>query len=97
MRCGFGRVEIHVCAGIPISFDVVEHATKGGTRAFAERGFRDALLARDERSSVTVGTIERPDGVDGSLLVSRDFVAVLGTGSAETIIPIAHIAWVAPA
>jgi hypothetical protein len=43
---------------------------------------------------VSVGSIERPDGVDGSLFVSRDFVAVVAAGGAETIIPIAHIAWV---
>ena len=94
LRCGFGRVEIHACAAVPISFTVVEHATEGGTRAFARRGFRDALMARDAHARARVGTLERPEGIDGSLLVSRDFVAVVASGGAETIIPIAHIAWV---
>ena len=41
LRGAFGRVEIHVGAGIPISFELVEHATHGGTRAAARRDFRD--------------------------------------------------------
>ena len=96
LRCAFGRVEIHVCPSIPISFELVEHATKGGTRGAARRGFRDALLARDGRPDMSVGTLQRPDGIDGSLFVSRDYVTVVASLGTETIVPIAHVVWVAP-
>ena len=96
VRCPSGRVEIHVCAGIPIAVEVVEHATDGGTRALARRGFRDALVARDAQTGVSVGTLARPDGIDGSLLVGRDFVTVVARDGTETIVPIDHVAWVAP-
>ena len=95
LRCAFGRVEIHVGAGIPISFELVEHATKGGARAASRRGFRDALLARDAQAGVSVGTIQRPEGIDGTLLVGRDFVTVVTRTRAQTVVPIAHVAWVA--
>jgi hypothetical protein len=94
LRCTFGRVEIHVCAGIPISFELVEHATQGGTRSASRRGFRDALVARDAQAGVKVATLQRPDGIDGTLLVSRDFVAVVTRAGTETLVPIAQVAWV---
>ena len=87
LRCAFGRVEIHVCGGIPISFELVEHATKGGTRGAARRGFRDALLARDAQPGVSVGTLQHPDGIEGTLLVSRDYVTVMHRTGVETLVP----------
>ena len=97
LRCSFGRVEVHLCVGVPVSFDLVEHATSGGTRARQRRGFRDALMARDAQAGVHVGTLQQPDGIDGTLFVGADFVAIVGRVGAETIVPIAHVAWVAPA
>jgi hypothetical protein len=97
LRCAFGRVEIQVGAGIPISFELVEHASKGGTRAASRRGFRDALVARDTQAGVSVGTVQRPDGIDGTLLVGGDFVTVVARTGAESIVPIAHVAWVTAA
>ncbi len=93
LRCASGLVEIHVCAGVPLSFELVEHATQGGMRAASRRGFRDALLARDTQA-VRVGTLQRPDGIDGTLRLDRDFVEIATRTGAETIVPIAHIAWV---
>jgi hypothetical protein len=95
LRCGFGRVEIHVSEGIPMSLELVEHATKGGTRGAVRRGFRDALVARDMQPDLSIGTLQRPDGIDGTLFVSRDYVAVVAA-DVETIVPIAHVVWVAP-
>jgi hypothetical protein len=97
LRCASGRVELHVCAAVPISFELVEHATKGGTRGAARRGFRDALLARDAQAGVSIGTVQQPDGIDGTMLVGRDYVTVIAAGGRETIIPIVHVVWVAPA
>ncbi len=97
LRCAFGRVEVHIGAGIPISFELVEHATHGGTRATARRGFRDALLARDTQPGVRVGTAPRPEGIDGTLAVGRDFVTIATETGAETVVPIADIAWVTAA
>jgi hypothetical protein len=97
LRCAFGRVEIHLGVGIPVSFRLVEHATEGGARAISRVGFRDALIARDGQAGVSVGTLAQPDGIDGTLLVARDFVAVVAPDGAETVVPIAHIAWVSAA
>ena len=97
LRSASGRIEIHVGPGIPISFELVEHATEGGTRGAARRGFRDALLARDGQAGVRVGTLARPEGIDGTLLVGRDCVAVRTTSGTETIVPIAHVGWVTAA
>lgn len=97
LRCAFGRVEIHVGPGIPISFELVEHATHGGTRATTRRDFRDALLARDRQEGVSVGTSQRPEGIDGTLAVGCDFVSVAVRNGAETIVPIADVAWVTAA
>jgi len=96
LRCASGRVEIHVCAQIPIAFEIVEHARSGGTRAGACREFRDAMLARDEQPGIRVGTAHHPEGIDGQLLVARDFVTIVRRSGAETIIPIAQVAWAAP-
>jgi sarcosine oxidase delta subunit len=97
LRCVFGRVEIHVGAGIAISFELVEHATRGGTRATSRRAFRDALLARDAQAGVRVGTLQQPEGIDGTLRVSRDFVAVVTRAGTETLVPIDQVAWVTTA
>ena len=94
LRCANGRVEIQLCASIPIRLEVVEHATQGGTRAVRRREFRDALLARDEQRAVRIGTLEQPDGITGTLLVSRDFVSVVSCSGLATIVPVAQIAWV---
>jgi hypothetical protein len=96
LRCAFGRVEIHLRAGNPMSFALVEHATKGGARGSARRGFRDALLARDAQAGVSVGTLQQPDGIDGKLFVSRDYVTVVSSPGVETLVPIANVVWVAP-
>jgi hypothetical protein len=93
LRCVSGRVEIQVCAGIPITFERVERAKQGGTRALVSRVFRDALVARDEQDGIRVGTLQRPDGIVGKLLVGRDFVTIVAKSGTETIIPIAHVAW----
>jgi hypothetical protein len=95
LRCASGRVEIHLCVGIPLSIELVEHATEGGTRAISRRGFRDALVARDGQAEVRVGTVAQPDGMVGTLLVGRDFVSVVARAGAEAVIPIPHVAWVA--
>jgi hypothetical protein len=97
LRCAFGRVEVQVCSGIAISFELVERATKGGTRGAARRRFSDALLARDGQAGVRVGGPQRPDGIDGTLRVGRDYVSVESTSGAETVILLSQIAWVAPA
>ncbi|HEV7525384.1 MAG TPA: hypothetical protein VGP92_10480 [Acidimicrobiia bacterium] len=94
VRGSFGRVEIHVTPGIPISIALAEHATHGGARSASARLFRDALVARDAQADVRVGTLHAPDGLDGTLLVGRDFVTVVDRRGTETVVPISQIAWV---
>jgi hypothetical protein len=96
MRSSFGRVEIHLDAALPVAFELVEHATRGGTRSSRRRAFRDALVARDAESDVTVATALHPSGIHGTLLVGRDFVIVVTASGVDTVVPIAQVAWVAP-
>jgi hypothetical protein len=96
LRGTFGRVEIHVDAAVPVAFELVEHATRGGTRCPSPRTFRDALVARDAQPDVTVATALHPSGVRGTLLAGRDFVSVVAASGVETVVPIAQISWVTP-
>jgi hypothetical protein len=99
LRGAVGRVEIHLDTGIPVAFELVEHATSGGMRSPRRRTFRDALVARDTQRDVVVGTTLQRSGIRGTLLVGRDFVTVAATSidTIETVVPIAQVAWVAPA
>ncbi len=96
LRCGSGLFEFHLCAGIPISFELAEHTTRGGTRGASGRTFRDALLAHDERVDARVATLQQPEGYDGRLLVGGDFVSIATGDGGETVVPLAHVAWVTP-
>jgi len=97
LRCPFGRVEIHIGPDVPIGFELVEHATSGGTRSVMRRGFHDALLARDTQENVTIGTALYPEGIEGTLFVGRDFVTVAGRSGVATVTPVTHVAWVTAA
>jgi hypothetical protein len=95
LRCAAGRVDIHLCAGIPIAFELVEHAHEGGARSMSRRGFRDTLMTRDGQVGVRVGTLSQPAGIDGTVLLGRDFVSIAASAGTETVVPIVQIAWVA--
>jgi hypothetical protein len=96
LRGSFGRVEIHLDTAIPIAFELVEHATRGGMRSPLRRTFRDALVARDAQPDVIVGTTLHASGIRGRLLVGRDFVTVAEASGVDIAVPIAQVAWVAP-
>ena len=97
LRGSRGRVEVHVADTVPVAFELVEHATSGGTRGGERRGFRDALVARDGQEDLAIAALQLPAGIRGTLLVGRDFVTVVAASGAETVVPIAQVAWVAPA
>ena len=97
LRTGSGRVEIHVCDAVPALFTVAQHARAGGTRSAARRTFRDALVARDGQPDLLVGTVLVPEGIRGTPSVARDFVAVAERDGRETVVALAHVAWVAVA
>jgi hypothetical protein len=97
LRCESGRVEIQLNAAIPTAFELVEHATKGGTRSSVRRTFRAALLARDTQADLIVATVLQPAGIAGAVLVGRDFITVVAASGTETVVPVAQVAWVAPA
>jgi hypothetical protein len=96
LRCGFGRVEIQLHDSIPMSIELVEHATEGGHRAPGGSTFHAALIARDAQP-VSIGTVLQPEGIDGTLLVGRDFVSVGTRAGIETVVAIAQVAWVTAA
>ena len=54
-------------------------------------------MARDAQPDITVATVLHPSGVRGTLLVGRDFVTVVAGTGIETVVPIAQVAWLAPA
>jgi hypothetical protein len=96
LRGSFGRIEIRLDAASPVVFELVEHASRGGTRSARRRTFRDALVARDAQPDVTVATTLHPSGLRGTLLVGRDFVSVVAASGVQTLVPLAQVAWVAP-
>jgi hypothetical protein len=55
------------------------------------------LVARDGQPDVTVANSLHPSGLRGALLVGGDFVTVVAASGSETVVPIAQVAWVAPA
>jgi hypothetical protein len=96
LRCGFGRVEIQLHDSIPMSIALVEHATEGGHRASGGSSFHAALVARDAQP-VSIGTVLQPEGIDGTVLVGRDFVSIVSQGGVETVVAIAQVTWVTAA
>jgi hypothetical protein len=95
LRAAFGRVDIHLTPGYPLSIELHDHATAGGERASKRRTFREALLERDGREDQTVGCVHDLEGLDGKLQVGTDFVSVVAKLGAETVIPLQYVVWVA--
>jgi hypothetical protein len=96
LRGVFGRVDIHVSHGIPIFIEIVDRVTEGGERAPHNRSFHEALIARDGRDDLSIGTLHEPDGLDGTLFVGKDFISVVTKLGVETVVPIQYVTWVAP-
>jgi hypothetical protein len=93
LRAFFGRVDVHLTGGLPLTIEIHEHATSGGDRARARRNFHDALIARDG-TETTVGTIHEHEGLDGTMFVGADFVSVVAKLGAEKVIPLKYVTWV---
>ena len=94
LQAVFGRVDVHVVPAVPIFLEIHDKAASGGDRARSQRTFREALLARDGRPDLTVGTIHDPEGLDGALFVGHDFVSVVAKLGAETVLPLGCVTWV---
>jgi hypothetical protein len=92
----FGRVDIHVAHGIPIYIELVDRVLEGGERSLVNRTFHEALIARDGRDDMTIGTLHETDGLDGTLFVGADFVSVVTKLGVETVVPMQYVTWVAP-
>jgi hypothetical protein len=92
----FGRVDIHVMPSLPLFIEIHDKASAGGERAMTNRTFRAALLARDGRDDLTVGTVHDPEGLDGALYVGSDFVSVVAKLGRETVVPLDSVTWVSP-
>jgi hypothetical protein len=93
LRALFGRVDIHVAPGLPLTITLVDHPTAGGERPGTGRTFRDALLERDGHEDVTVGTLHDDEGLDGTLYVGADFVSIVAKRGAETVVPLGYVTW----
>jgi hypothetical protein len=95
VRAAYGRVDVHLVAGLPISIEMYDHSTEGGSRARSRRTFRDALLERDGRDDQTIGCLHEFEGLDGTVYVGQDFVSVVAKLGAETVVPLRSVAWAA--
>ena len=76
--------------------ELVDRPDDGGERSETRRSFHDALVVRDGRDDLTIGTLHDPGGLDGTLFVGQDFVSVVTRLGVETVVPLAHVVWVAP-
>jgi hypothetical protein len=96
LRGMFGRVDVHIGPGLPVSIAIENAAHEGGERAKSSRSFHEVLLERDGRDDLTIGTVQEPEGLDGTLHVGADFVSVVTRMGLETVVPLAFVTWVAP-
>ena len=94
LRAIFGRVDLHLAAGIPLHIELVDHPTSGGHHGRTDRGFSAALAARDPNADTTVGTVFHPDGLDGQVSGETDFLITKARAGAVTVIPLAQVAWI---
>jgi hypothetical protein len=94
LRAIFGRVDLHLVAGIPLHIELVDHPTSGGHHGQTDRLFGALLAARDPNADTTVGTVIHPDGLDGQVSVGSDFLITKARAGAVTVIPFAQVAWV---
>lgn len=92
----YGRADIHLAHGIPIFIELVDRVADGGARAPVSRTFHDALIARDGRDDLSIGTLHDTHGLDGTLFVGQDFVSVVTKLGVETVVPLQFVSWVAP-
>lgn len=96
LRAVYGRIDIHLTAGLPLTIELVDHPSSGGERNERSRSFHEALVERDGRTDMTVGIIHDLEGLDGTLFVGKDFVSVVARLGAEVVVPLAYVVWVAP-
>ena len=97
VRSVSGRVDIHVCEGVPLVLQIGERVKEGGARESVSQGdFRSALLAREQAREVTLGSPLYEEPVDGRLVVGADHVCLIGRGGAETYFPFWSVSYVMP-
>jgi len=94
LRAIFGRVDLHLVAGVPLHIELVDHPSSGGHHGNTGRLFAAVLATRDPNADTTVGTVIHPDGVDGQVSVGSDFLITKARAGAVTVIPLAQVAWV---
>ena len=94
LRAIFGRVDLHLIAGIPLHIELVDHPTGGGHHGRTDRSFSAALAARDPDADTSVGTVFHPDGLDGQISGGTDFLITKARAGAVTVIPLTQVAWI---
>ena len=98
IRASSGRVDVHLTPTIPLRFEVSTRATEGGHRGSDAAGgrFRTALIAREQDGSVTLGTIDERDGINGVLVGGADHVLLRRADGRELVVPTRDVAWISP-
>lgn len=94
LRALFGRVDIHLAPGIPMHIEFLEHPQQGGSRGRTDGSFAETIAGRDPSIDMSVGTVFRPEGIDGLVTAGRDFVSIKARAGAVTVVPLAQVAWV---
>jgi hypothetical protein len=97
IRTVSGRVDVHLCAGVPMMMQIAERVKDGGAReGIADGDFRSALIARERSREVTLGCVLIEEPLDGRLVVGKDHVCLVGRGGGETYFPFAAVSYVMP-
>ena len=99
LRTPVGRIDIHLTPTIPFRFEIVEAARQGGHRGSgaAAGAFRYALMARERDTTVRLGMLAEPAGLEGRLEVGADHVVVTTPHGSTWGVPISSVAWIGSA
>jgi hypothetical protein len=97
LRTASGRVDVQLAPTVALWFEAVDAGATGGHRGADVAGgrFRHALTMRED-DRIRLGTLDAPDGVDGTITVGADHV-VLHTDGAARVYAWSTIAWISAA
>jgi hypothetical protein len=98
LRTPSGRVDVQLAPCIPLLFEVVEVPATHGHRGTDVAGgrFRHALIVRED-DHIRLGTLDAPDGLDGTITVGSDHVVLRGDSGATRVYALTAVAWIAAA
>jgi hypothetical protein len=91
-----GAVDVHVTTHLPAVLRVVTPARRGGGRGDTTVTTFAARLRQLEGTRLRLGVGMCDEALDGTLLVGREQVSVVGREGARAYVAIGSVAWVRP-